>query len=74
MAGAYALAFSPLYKLVGEVVAVCTVIPVMMAGWLLGCRAGFFVGLVGIPLTSSPSRWRDRSGVSWCVEGGQWFS
>lgn len=50
MAGAYALAFSPLYKLAGEVVAIFTVIPVMTAGWLLGRRAGILAGLLGIPL------------------------
>jgi hypothetical protein len=51
MAGAYALAFSPLYKLASEVVAVFTVIPVMTAGWLLGRRAGIFAGLTGIHLS-----------------------
>jgi PAS domain S-box-containing protein len=47
---AYVPAFAFLYHVAGEVVAAFTVIPVAAAGWLLGVRAGFFAGLLGIPL------------------------
>ncbi|MEK7235418.1 MAG: PAS domain S-box protein, partial [Nitrospirota bacterium] len=49
-AAVYALAFAPLYRVAGDVVASFTVIPVVAAGWLLGVRAGLFAGLLGIPL------------------------
>lgn len=47
-AAVYALAFGPIYRLVGEVVAAFTVIPVALAGWLLGARAGLLAGVAGI--------------------------
>ncbi|MEO5955425.1 MAG: PAS domain S-box protein [Nitrospiraceae bacterium] len=46
-ATAYELAFVSLHQLVGDGVAVFTVIPVVVAGWLLGARAGLVAGLLG---------------------------
>ena len=66
MAGTYALAFSPLYTLASEVVAVFTVIPVMMAGWLLGRRAG----LLGIPLNILTVTLAGQ--IGWEVVCGRW--
>jgi PAS domain S-box-containing protein len=49
-AAAYELAFASLHQMAGDVVAVFTVIPVAVAGWLLGARAGFVAGLLGSSL------------------------
>ncbi len=47
---AYELAFASLHQLVGDGMAVFTVIPVAVAGWLLGARAGLVAGLLGSTL------------------------
>lgn len=70
MATVYALAFLPLYKLTGEVVAVFTVIPVMTAGWLLGRRAGLLAGLLGIPLNILNFTLAGQ--IGWEVVFGRW--
>ena len=49
-ATAYELAFASLHQMAGDGVAVFTVIPVAMAGWLLGARAGLVAGLLGSTL------------------------
>lgn len=49
-AAVYELLFLPLYQTAGEVVVVCTVIPVAVAGWLLGYRAGLLASLFGVLL------------------------
>ena len=49
-AAAYELAFASLYQRAGDVVAAFTVIPVAVAGWLLGSRVGLFAGLIGSSL------------------------
>jgi PAS domain S-box-containing protein len=49
-ATAYELVFASLHQMAGDVVAVFTVIPVAVAGWLLGARAGLVAGLLGSSL------------------------
>jgi len=49
-AAAYELAFASLHQMAGDVVAIFTVIPVAVAGWLLGSRAGLIAGLLGSTL------------------------
>ena len=72
MAGPYAWAFSPLYTLAGEVVAVFTVIPVMTAEWLLGCRAGLLAGRLGIPLNILTFTLAGQ--IGWEVVLGRWLA
>jgi len=47
---AYALAFIPVYRLVGQTVAALAVLPVVATGWLFGARAGLLAGLLSFPL------------------------
>ena len=46
----YVLAFAPLYRLVGAVVAALVVLPVVMTGRLFGMRAGLLASLLTFPL------------------------
>ncbi len=48
--GAYALAFAPLYRLMGAMVAALAALPVGVMGWLFGMRAGLLAGMLAIPL------------------------
>jgi GAF domain-containing protein len=47
---AYALAFIPLYRLVGQAMFTLAVLQVIVMGWLLGMRAGLLAGLLVFPL------------------------
>jgi len=47
---AYVLAFIPLYRLVGQIVAALAILPVVVTGWLFGMRAGLLTGLLTFPL------------------------
>jgi signal transduction histidine kinase len=48
--GLYALLFVPAYSATGVIAASISVIPIGLAGWLLGRRGGAAAGLISIPL------------------------
>ena len=50
-AGFYALTFGPLYDALGPGVVSLSVVPVALAGWLFGLRAGLLAGAVAFRST-----------------------
>ena len=67
---AYELAFASLHQMAGDVVAVFTVIPVAVAGWLLGARAGLVAGLLGSTLNIMNFTLVGK--IGWEVVIGRW--
>jgi signal transduction histidine kinase len=49
---AYLLGFAPLYDIWGAGVAALSALPVVMAGFLLGLRAGLIIGLLSLPVNA----------------------
>ncbi len=50
---AYLLLFAPLEHAWGSVTEALSVVPVVMAGWLFGLRAGVGVALLGLPVNAA---------------------
>ena len=69
-ATAYELAFASLHQMAGDGVAVFTVIPVAVAGWLLGARAGLVAGLLGSTLNIMNFTLVGK--IGWEVVIGRW--
>jgi len=67
---AYGLTFASLQQMEGDVVAVFIVIPVAVAGWLLGARAGLVAGLLGSMLNILNGTLVEK--IGWEVVIGRW--
>ncbi|MEW6405422.1 MAG: bifunctional diguanylate cyclase/phosphodiesterase [Chloroflexota bacterium] len=50
--GIYALIFFLLYPIAGSATAALTIIPIVIAGWLLGARGGLVFGFITFPLNN----------------------
>lgn len=68
----YALTFGPLYDELGPGVVSLSVVPVALAGWLFGLRAGLLAGAVAFPLNTVLLGLEDGANLDSVVWEGPW--